>query len=376
LDPLTIAITGPNASDFVAVNSCQSTLAPRASCSVQITFTPSALGARNATLTVSSANASNSPVAVPLTGTGTTTLYTPTVSVNAQDTITPAQSETVTINVTPPTGVPTISTGPITPTGTVNLSGGGFSGAGKLSSGSSVVINIPAGVLALGNDVLTANYTPDSASSAIYTTASGSSTVTVVNPAFTLAGDPITVDQGSTIGNSTTIVVSAVGGFTGNVTLSAAITSSPAGAQDPPTFSFGNNPVAVLPPNVSTVFTVLTTRPTSNVRPGSAVSWYSAGGASLGCLLLIGVGKQARRWRAMLGAVLMLLFLSSAMVACGGNSGNNTGPTSPSTPGTTPGKYVVTVTGTAGAPFGPWSGQIQQRFSRTHPANLDSPGAE
>ena len=354
---MTIAVTGPNASDFVAVNGCQSTLAPRASCSAQITFTPSAVGARNATLTVSSANASNSPVVIPLSGAGTTTLYTPNVIVLPNPgTATPSQSVTVTIFVNPPAGVPTTSAGPIMPTGSVILSGGGFSGSGKLLSGSTVTINIPAGVLALGNDLLTATYTPDSTSSVIYTTATGSYPILIANPTppgFTISAEDVTIPAPGAAGSSL-IIVQTVGGFTGNVTMSAVVTSSPAGAHDPPTFSYNNtNPVDVTPTNFKATLIIQTSKPTSNVKPSSArlISWYSAGGASLACLLLIGVRKQSRRWRAMLGAVLMLLFLSSAMMACGGSGGNNTptGPTGPSDPGTTPGNYVVTVTGTAGA---------------------------
>ncbi len=361
LDPLTIAITGPNASDFSwangSGNSCLSALGAKISCSVQITFTPSAVGARNATLTVSSANASNSPLAIPLTGTGTTTLYTPTIAVTpSPDMVTPAQPVTVTIFVIAPPGIPIASTGiPITPTGSVTLSGGGFSGAGKLLSGNTVVINIPGGALALGSDLLTASYTPDSATSAIYTGASGSYPITVANPApptppgFTIGADDVTI-PGPGLAASSLIIVQTVGGFTGNVTFSAAVTSSPVGAHDPPTFSYNNsNPVDVTPTNFKATLIVQTSKATSNVRPSSArqISWYAAGGVSLGCLLLIGVPKQARRGRAVLGAMLMVL-LCSAMMACGGSGGNNTGPTAPTDPGTTPGYWKVTITGTSG----------------------------
>jgi archaellum component FlaF (FlaF/FlaG flagellin family) len=48
-----IAIAGANAGDFSQSNSCPSTLAPTASCTIEVTFTPSAKGGRGATLTVS-----------------------------------------------------------------------------------------------------------------------------------------------------------------------------------------------------------------------------------------------------------------------------------------------------------------------------------
>jgi hypothetical protein len=150
---------------------------------------------------------------------------------------------------------------------------------------------------------------------------------------FTIGADDVIIGAPGAAG-SAYIVVQAVGGFTGNVTMSAAVTSSPAGPHDPPTFSYNNtNPVDVTPTNFNATLVVHTSKPMSNVQPSSArrISWYSAGGASLACLLLVGVGKQARRWRTMLGAVLMLLWVSSAMMACGGG-GNNTGPPPPADP--------------------------------------------
>ncbi len=69
----TAAITGlalTTAGDYsVSIPCAATTLAPGASCSVQVTFTPAAVGARPGTLTVVSSDPT-SPLAVPLTGTG------------------------------------------------------------------------------------------------------------------------------------------------------------------------------------------------------------------------------------------------------------------------------------------------------------------
>ena len=155
LDPLAIAITGANASDFSAVNNCQLALAPMATCPVQITFTPSAAGTRTATMAVTSANAINSPRVVSLSGTGTTTLYTPQMSVVTSDSsITVTQSLTVTVLFGTPPGAPKA------PTGSVALTSGSYHSALATLSGTSVTIDIAAGTLPLGNDVLTASYTP------------------------------------------------------------------------------------------------------------------------------------------------------------------------------------------------------------------------
>jgi hypothetical protein len=68
----TVAVTGTNASDFIAANKCAGTIPAGSSCSINVTFKPTALGARAASLTLTD-NATNSPQTVPLTGTGVAT---------------------------------------------------------------------------------------------------------------------------------------------------------------------------------------------------------------------------------------------------------------------------------------------------------------
>jgi hypothetical protein len=65
------------------------------------------------------------------------------------------------------------------PTGTVTLSGGGFTSAAITLNGGSASIPISGGTLSLGSDTLTANYTPDVAGGQTYTNASGANSVTV-----------------------------------------------------------------------------------------------------------------------------------------------------------------------------------------------------
>ncbi len=141
---------------------------------------------------------------------------TPTVTVTpASSSITTAQSLAVTIAVAGTSG---------TPTGSVALSSGSYtSSAATLSSGSAT-ITIPAGSLAAGSDTLTAKYTPDSASSATYNSASGTASVTVTAPAttptvtVTPASSSITTAQSLSV----TIAVSGPSGTpTGSVVLSS-----------------------------------------------------------------------------------------------------------------------------------------------------------
>jgi hypothetical protein len=352
LDPLAVTISGANASDFTVVNNCQSALGPTNQCPVQITFTPSAAGPRTATMTVTSANAINSPRVVPLSGTGTTTLYSPDISViGSPSTITIAQSLTVTVLFATPPGAPKA------PTGSVTLTSGSYHSAPVTLSETFVTIDIPAGALPLGNDVLTGTYTPDSASASIYNGVSASTLVTVTPvpiPSFEMSGVPIQFPHGATTGNTSLIAITPTGGFIGNITLSAAVTSAPAGAQHPPTFSFGaTSPVSVTGiTSVSATLTILTTAPSANALPKAAnrISWYTTGAASLACLLLLSTPKRLRRWRAIVGSMLLLVSFAGGMLACGGSgSGNNAGTTTtpPSDPGTTAGQYIVTITGTA-----------------------------
>ena len=102
---------------------------------------------------------------------------TPTVTVTPSSTsITTMQGLTVTVAVS-------AGSDNLTPTGSVILTGtGGFSTNSTALSSGSATINIPAGLLALGSDTFTATYTPDSSSSIIYNSATGTSSAVTVSP--------------------------------------------------------------------------------------------------------------------------------------------------------------------------------------------------
>jgi N-acetylneuraminic acid mutarotase len=281
-----------------------------------------------------------------------TTLKTPTVTVTPSSSSITTQPLSVTVAVNGGSGNPA-------PTGSVTLSSGGYSSAATTLSGGSATISIPAGSLATGTDTLTANYTPDTASSSEYDSASGSASVNVtVPPSFALGGTPVTVTPGATTGNTSTITITPSGGFTGNVTLTAAITSSPAGAQDPPTLSFGNSrPVSISGAGpVTATFIIATTAATSSalVDPTPIGDrWYIPGSAALAGILLLGVPARKRSWRTMLGMLLFVAILIGGAISCGsgGNgsgAGGGGGGGGASNPGTTAGAYTITVTGTSG----------------------------
>jgi Pro-kumamolisin, activation domain/Bacterial Ig-like domain (group 3)/FG-GAP-like repeat len=115
-------------------------------------------------------SSTSSIVTVTVTG---TTLITPTVTVSpAESSITTLQADSVTVTVSGGGGNPT-------PTGSVALSSGGYNSGPTTLTGGSTVINVPAGSLAVGDDTLTAVYTPDSGSSSTYNSASGLASVDV-----------------------------------------------------------------------------------------------------------------------------------------------------------------------------------------------------
>jgi len=137
------------------------------------------------------------------------------------------------------------------------------------------------------------------------------------------------------------------------VVLTGAITSSPAGAQDLPTLSFGStSPVSITDAAGATaLLTITTTAATSAAlaqpsRP--AARWHIAGATGLAFVMLIGVALQRRTGHARLGIIVFLMILIGGLIACGGG-GSSGGSGGGGNPGTTPGAYVVTVTGMSGS---------------------------
>jgi hypothetical protein len=97
-----IAIAGANASDFAESNTCGTSLAPGASCSVSVTLNPGATGARSGSLTITD-SAPSSPQTVALSGAGTTSaasLTPSTINFPPQLVNTASPAQTVTLSST------------------------------------------------------------------------------------------------------------------------------------------------------------------------------------------------------------------------------------------------------------------------------------
>ena len=230
-----------------------------------------------------------------------------------------------------------------TPTGSITLTSGNYSGAGTLSGGSAT-INIAAGALTAGSNTLSATYTPDSSSSGVFSTATGSGSVTISS--YSISGTSVTISRGATTGNTSTITLAPLYGFTGSVALSAAVTSAPSGAQYTPTFSFGSTSPVTLSSsgNGTATLTINTTAATTsaNQPPTSPFQRYApAGGAALAGLLLLGLPCRRRAWRSLLGLLLLAFVLAGGLSACSASAAHS------GVAGTSSGTYTITLTGTS-----------------------------
>lgn len=217
------------------------------------------------------------------------------------------------------------------------------------TDGSTPVVSpggLPAGTYIYVNSTETVNviavvagYSPSSVVSATYT-------INLPPPGFTISAPGMSITHGAS-GNAT-VTVNPSGDFLGNVTLTAAVTSSPAGAVDPPTLSFGSTtPVNIYSPIAGYATLTISTTPDSRaaLRPPAGRSRHlsAPGGALFACILIFSARLRRRTWSALLGLAFLLVALTSGVMACGSGGGGGGGSS-----GTTLGAYTITVTGTSG----------------------------
>lgn len=260
---------------------------------------------------------------------------TPTVTVApSQSSVGAGQSLSVMVSV---------AGGPV-PTGSVTLAGGSFISSATTLNQGSATIDVPAGSLSLGSATLTVTYTPDTAGSIVYKTASGTASVSVVTSTYSLSATKVNLSPGSS--GSSTVTVNSSTGYAGTVTLTCAVTSSPSGAVDPPTCS-ASGPATLSSSMTTTTATV--TVITTGASSGATVwprfrgpnQWSRLGTLAV-LFLATCVGMSSRRRRSMsIFSVVLLWTVVGSLVGCGGSSTKGT-----TNPGTTPGTYTVTVTGT------------------------------
>jgi len=169
-------------------------------------------------------------------------------------------------------------------------------------------------------------------------------------PGITLNASPATVTISRGSGASYTVMVAGAGGFTGAIALSGAVTSSPQGAQNIPTASFGitstvnvTNAVgatALLSVSTTAATTALLAQPIHGPSRPEIASM-----AALASLLLFGFQTKRRRWLKMLVLPAFLFLLISGISGCNSASSG----TGPASSGTTPGTYAVTIKAVSGS---------------------------
>ncbi|MDR3737072.1 MAG: Ig-like domain-containing protein [Acidobacteriaceae bacterium] len=263
-------------------------------------------------------------------------------------TVTPAQNNVTSLPMNVTTTVAgTVAGANTQPTGTVTLSTGSWTSVATVLSSGSAIISLPAGSLASSSATLTVNYSGD----ANFAAAVGIDTLTVsssVLPGLKVAATAVTVKAGASSGNTSTVTVTPLAGFTGTVNLAATISSSPANASTMPSLSFGSNSaVTISGTSAATATLTVTTQSASTAALHQNLGlnpWLQVSFASLfGFLTLF----RARRRAIRNGIVLMLLACVIILPGCGGSGST---PSNPVTiPGTSTGDYVVTVTATSSA---------------------------
>ncbi len=239
----------------------------------------------------------------------------------------------------------------------------GFTGSVSLSAS-----GLPSGITA------TFETTPTSSSSVVTFTASPSASPGLANisivgignsvtaittialtvgvpPGITLSASPSSVTLSKGGSGSSTVTVTPMGGLTGNVVLTAVILSSPTGAQDLPSLSFGSSsPVKITNTSVGTATLSIATKPTASAAANSSlhagVTWFAAANLTIASVLIVRVPRRRRGWWRIMSLLAPLMVLAGTLTACGGGGGKSP---SGGDAGTTPGNYNVSVTGTLGS---------------------------
>ncbi len=339
--PLTISalgVTGAESGDFSQMNTCGSSLAAGANCTITVTFTPTMTGARGAAVTITD-NAPNSPQSVPLSGTGS---LAPIVSISPT-------SVTFSTQYVGTSGAPQSVVLTNTGAGVLNFTGvtaspSDFSVSNacgsSLAVGASCSIGISFDPTASGTRTGTLTISDNAAGSPQTVTLTGT------GQDFSMAASSsstATVAPGQTA--TYMISIAAGGGFNQTVTLSC--TGAPALSAclvSPSSIALGAA-ASTATVTVTTAGNAMgITRPVGGPPAGRIVGLRLAFVGTLGLAILMSLAGYRRegRPRLLFGlALLSLLFLGMTISACGGGSGGGGGHTG----GTAPGTYTLTVTG-------------------------------
>ena len=252
-----------------------------------------------------------------------------------------AQSFTLTVTVSGVAGSPA-------PTGVAGFYGHGsdssFSGAATLVNGSASFTE-DGNVFHPGNITFDISYNGDSIYAPAYIRLLAAETLP-----FNVSGTPVTiVSPGATTGNTSTVTLTPLGGFTGAVGFTCALSASPPGANYLPGCSIPPSVNIAGTSAVTATMTITSTAASSSafVFPSpNRMGWLAAnGGVALLGIALFGIGARGRRRRFWLSFILGMVVVGG-LVGCGGAGIGGGG----GILGTTPGSYTFTVTATTPGP--------------------------
>jgi peptidoglycan/LPS O-acetylase OafA/YrhL len=112
---------------------------------------------------------------------------------------------------------------------------------------------------------------------------------------------------------------------------------------DPPTCTAAPPAVISAADAVTSTITISTTGPSTAALRYPARRDFSIGGGALAAFLVFCLPFRRRRWQSLLSLVLLSAIAALCVGCVSGVPAND-----PSNAGTTPGSYVITVTGTSG----------------------------
>ena len=345
-----ITITGAQSSDYSQTNTCGSSLAAAATCTISVSFAPQANGLRTAAIQIAD-NAFNTPQILTLTGTGATAAVGASVS---PGTLTFASQYLGSTGASQAVTLTNTGNIPLTVT-SISISGaqaGDFSQTNNcgtsLNNGASCTVTVSYAPVAAGSSAATLSVADGASNSPQTVALSGTATTPGIGLSAGSNSTTATVPAGQTASYTLTIGGAGVSG-----TASLTCTGAPEGA----TCTVPSS-VTVSGTTASSVsISVTTTSRTSTSSVASAKSSSNSGGmigfGGMFAALLLGMVFVPGGWKkrsvrlaasgVYLGVMVaaLILFASCGASSSGSGSGSGTNPN-----GTPAGSYNLTVTAT------------------------------
>jgi hypothetical protein len=325
--------------DFAQTNTCTTSIAAGAGCTINVTFTPTAIGTRTGTLSITD-NGAGSPQTVTLSGTGSTaapgvSLTPSSVTFTSQAVNTTSSAQNVTL----------------TNSGTASLAITQIAASGDFAQTNTC----GASVAAAAHCTISVTFSPTARG-----THSGSVTITDNAPGsphtISLSGTGAAASLGMVIasGSSSSQTVSAGSSASYKLSIGGQGISGTAkltctGAPTASTCSLSPTSVSVSATLPSTFTATVATTARSSARldhaPGAtSTTWMWAMG--IFGLMLVPVSSRRKTTITRVAGIVRMTVLMLALSGCGGGSSSTTPPPPTGTPA---GTYILTVSASAGS---------------------------